>query len=75
MPTDTLLFQLTLVLALAVVSHFVVRRFKQPLIIGEIIVGILTALFTPPLLKMVLVGIKDEGKECRDPSWQPSRMK
>jgi|GEM_PF-6845207 len=35
MPTDTLLFQLTLVLALAVVSHFVVRRFKQPLIIEK----------------------------------------
>jgi len=40
-----------------------------------VLVGILTALFTPPLLKIVLVGIKDEGKECRDPSWQPSRMK
>jgi Kef-type K+ transport system membrane component KefB len=52
MPTDTLLFQLTLVLALAVVSHFVVRRLKQPLVIGEIIVGILVG---PSLIGFVLV--------------------
>jgi Kef-type K+ transport system membrane component KefB len=52
MPTDTLLFQLTLVLALAVTSHFVVRRLKQPLIIGEIIVGMLVG---PSLIGFVLV--------------------
>ncbi len=52
MLADTLLFQLTLVLALAVVSHFVVRRLKQPLIIGEIIVGILVG---PSLIGFVLV--------------------
>jgi Kef-type K+ transport system membrane component KefB len=34
-------FQLTLILAIAVISHFIISKFKQPMVIGEIIIGII----------------------------------
>lgn len=34
-------FQLTLILAIAVMSHFLISRFKQPMVIGEILIGII----------------------------------
>jgi len=39
--TSTLWFQLTFLLVVAVLSHFVFMRLKQPQVIGEIIVGII----------------------------------
>ncbi|MCK5548243.1 MAG: cation:proton antiporter, partial [Thermoplasmata archaeon] len=33
--------QLTLILAIAVFSHFLISRFKQPMVIGEILIGII----------------------------------
>jgi len=39
--SSTLWFQLTFLLVVAVLSHFVFMRFKQPLVIGEIIIGII----------------------------------
>lgn len=39
--TSILWFQLTFLLVIAVLSHFVFTRFKQPLVIGEIIIGII----------------------------------
>src|SRR5437867_2697871 len=42
MATGPELFRdLSLLLFVAVVSHFVIRRFRQPTIIGEIVIGIL----------------------------------
>lgn len=38
---DNIWLQLTLLLTIAVASHFVVSRFKQPTVMGEVIVGIL----------------------------------
>lgn len=37
----TLWFQLTLLLVIAVLSHFFVTRFRQPMVIGEIVIGII----------------------------------
>jgi len=34
-------FQLTLLLAIAIISHFAISRFKQPMVIGEILLGII----------------------------------
>ncbi|OGS51373.1 MAG: hypothetical protein A3K65_00655, partial [Euryarchaeota archaeon RBG_16_68_12] len=39
-PTEVFL-QLSLLLVIAVVSHFVIRQFRQPTIIGEILIGII----------------------------------
>jgi Kef-type K+ transport system membrane component KefB len=39
--SSILWFQLTFLLVVAVLSHFVFTRFKQPLVIGEIIIGII----------------------------------
>jgi Kef-type K+ transport system membrane component KefB len=33
-------FQLTLLLAIAMISHFLISRFRQPMVIGEILLGI-----------------------------------
>lgn len=38
---STLWFQLTFLLVVAVLSHFVFSRFRQPLVIGEIVIGII----------------------------------
>jgi len=50
----TMWFQLTFLLVVAVLSHFVINRFKQPLVIGEIIIGIIIG----PSVVGALFGVK-----------------
>src|SRR2546425_553772 len=39
--TEALYQQLTILLVLATMSHFTIKRFRQPTIVGEIVLGIL----------------------------------
>src|SRR2546425_12087541 len=39
--TEALFQQLTILLVLATLSHFTIKRFRQPTIVGEIVLGIL----------------------------------
>src|SRR3989475_7310522 len=39
--TEALYPQLTILLVLATMSHFTIKRFRQPTIVGEIVLGIL----------------------------------
>src|SRR5256712_5841417 len=39
--TEALFQQLTILLTLATLSHFTIKRFRQPTIVGEIVLGIL----------------------------------
>src|SRR5256884_9298072 len=39
--TEALYQQLTILLVLATLSHFTIKRFRQPTIVGEIVLGIL----------------------------------
>jgi Kef-type K+ transport system membrane component KefB len=49
---EAVFLQLTIILSLAVASHFVIKRFRQPTIIGEIAIGvILGPSVAVPLLK------------------------
>ena len=40
-PIGDIWFQLTLILAIAVLSHFLISRFRQPMVMGEILIGII----------------------------------
>jgi len=48
--------QLSLLLVIAVVSHFVIRQFRQPTIVGEILIGIVLA---PSVLSAVGITLFD----------------
>ena len=39
--TEVLFQQLSILLVLATLSHFTIKRFRQPTIVGEIVLGIL----------------------------------
>src|SRR5437867_9887901 len=39
--TEAIFFQLTILLVLATLSHFTIKRFHQPTIVGEIALGII----------------------------------
>ncbi len=45
-------FQLTLLLVISVLSHFVISRVRQPMVVGEILIGILIG---PSVLGFALI--------------------
>jgi len=47
-------FQLTLLLLIAVISHFVISRMRQPMVVGEILIGILIG---PSIIGFALIDV------------------
>lgn len=47
-------FQLTLLLVISVLSHFIISKFRQPMVIGEILIGML---ISPALIGFTLINV------------------
>jgi Kef-type K+ transport system membrane component KefB len=52
-PEEQVFLQLTVLLTVAVASHFAIKRFRQPTIIGEIAIGVILG---PSILGFILAG-------------------
>jgi len=47
-------FQLTLLLVISVLSHFIISKFRQPMVIGEILIGML---ISPAVIGFTLINV------------------
>jgi len=61
MANEQVFLELTVILFLAVASHFVIKRFRQPTIIGEIAIGVVLG---PSIMGFVLNGFAPVDPTC-----------